>query len=86
MRTVVLIIDEIHLLGEDRGPVLEVIVSAQISSHSSPEGLCGSPGCPKGIEKKGFTSLNNCSIDERVEESSGLVGKAVVNLILKNRW
>ncbi|KAG7251164.1 hypothetical protein CRUP_001978 [Coryphaenoides rupestris] len=33
----ILIIDEIHLLGEDRGPVLEVIVSRTnfISSHTS---------------------------------------------------
>ena len=32
-----LVIDEIHMLGEDRGPVLEVIVSRTnfISSHTS---------------------------------------------------
>ena len=32
-----IVIDEIHLLGEDRGPVLEVIVSRTnfISSHTS---------------------------------------------------
>nr|XP_023662018.1 activating signal cointegrator 1 complex subunit 3 [Paramormyrops kingsleyae]XP_023662019.1 activating signal cointegrator 1 complex subunit 3 [Paramormyrops kingsleyae]XP_023662021.1 activating signal cointegrator 1 complex subunit 3 [Paramormyrops kingsleyae] len=36
-KVVLLIIDEIHLLGEDRGPVLEVIVSRTnfISSHTS---------------------------------------------------
>uniref|UniRef100_A0A3B3DTQ4 Activating signal cointegrator 1 complex subunit 3 n=1 Tax=Oryzias melastigma TaxID=30732 RepID=A0A3B3DTQ4_ORYME len=36
-RVAILIIDEIHLLGEDRGPVLEVIVSRTnfISSHTS---------------------------------------------------
>uniref|UniRef100_A0A8C7XBM4 Activating signal cointegrator 1 complex subunit 3 n=1 Tax=Oryzias sinensis TaxID=183150 RepID=A0A8C7XBM4_9TELE len=36
-KVAILIIDEIHLLGEDRGPVLEVIVSRTnfISSHTS---------------------------------------------------
>ena len=35
-KVALLVIDEIHLLGEDRGPVLEVIVSRTnfISSHT----------------------------------------------------
>ena len=58
------IIDEIHLLGEDRGPVLEVIVSrmrymsARLAGHVLIEGV---PGVAKTLLVRTLAHVLGCS-------------------------
>ena len=60
-----LIIDEIHLLGADRGPILEVIVSrmryiaAQVRNSAVPWGVRGPQG-RLGIQRDAVQTMHRC--------------------------